>query len=268
VVSANDTRWLHVAWANAPFDGEFDSSYVRYQGREQRSEQWFGRPSRPGASALADTQVSRTGDEFSMALFPFSDSGGHFGWHTTGDEYTTTLHAGDQLLYQADTPPIGALPAVPTPATYRLTLNAKRSAPWSLYSTETTTTWTFASRRPPDGRTEHPALPQVDYRVPLDELNRAFAGHAYPLVLRVGQVPGAPARDIREVAAWASFNDGATWSRIDLLRLGHGIVLALVRHPRLADTTGAVSLRVRATDTAGNSVDQTLIRSYGLKAVG
>ncbi|HET9141094.1 PA domain-containing protein, partial [Actinophytocola sp.] len=268
LVSANDTRWWHIAWSNAPFDGEFDSSFVRYRGREHLTEQWFGRPSRPGVSALADTQVTRTGDEFTMAVFPFSDAGGHYGWNSAGDEYTTKLYAGNELLHESGAPPIGTFPALSTPATYRLTLDAKRSAPWSLYATETNTSWTFGSRRPPPNRTENPALPQVDYRIPLDERNRAFAGVMYPLALRVGHVPGASGRDIREVQAWMSANDGATWQRIDLIRLGHGTVIALVRHPRLADTTGAISLRVRATDAAGNGVDQTVIRAYGLKSLG
>ena len=161
--------------------------------------------------------------------------------------------------------PVGAFPASASPATYRLVLNGKRSAPWSLYSTETNTTWTFASSRPAAGKEERPALVQVDYDLPLDELNRAADRTAYTFRLAAGHVPGVSGPDIKTVQAWVSFNDGGTWKQIDLVSLGNGAVQATVQHPKLENTTGAVSLRVKATDTAGNSVDQTIIRAYGLK---
>jgi hypothetical protein len=84
--------------------------------------------------------------------------------------------------------------------------------------------------------------------------------------LTAGHIPGAenpPA--ITETQAWVSFNDGGTWRKIDLVALETGALQATVTHPRMENTTGAVSLRVRAVDAAGNSVDQTLYRAYGLK---
>ncbi|HEU5475926.1 MAG TPA: S8 family serine peptidase [Actinophytocola sp.] len=264
-VSANDTRWWHITWAHAPFDGEFDSSYVRYAGDERLTEQWFGRPSRPGASALADTQVSRTGNQFDIALFPFSDSGGHYGWHTAGDEYRTRLFAGSELLTENTAPPIGTFPALDSPATYRLSLDAKRATPWSRYATQTSTTWTFASAPPPDGEQERPPLLQVDYRLGLDLLNQAPDLTRYGFTITVDHVPGAAGPPIRQTQAWASFDDGKTWTEILLRGLPNGSYLASVWHPAASDTAGAVSLRVRATDAAGNAVEQTLVRAYGLK---
>ncbi len=52
------------------------------------------------------------------------------------------------------------------------------------------------------------------------------------------------------------------------MKLGNGTVLATVWHPKKQDSTGAVSLRVTANDTAGNAIDQTVIRAYGLRSVG
>jgi hypothetical protein len=265
LVSANDTRWWHIAWSHTPFDGEFDSTYTQYQPKALLTETWFGRVSRPGATALFDPQVARTEDEFAMAVFPHSDSGGHYGWGTGGDEYRTQLFAGAQLLKETNTPPFGTFPALATPADYRLVLDAKRANAWSSYSTETLTTWTFASRRPAAGKDEHPALPQVDYDLALDELNRAADQSAYTFRLSVGHVPGATGPAFRSTQSWVSFNDGGTWKKIDLVDLGDGSFQATVAHPRVANTTGAVSLRVKATDRAGNSIDQTLYRAYGLK---
>jgi subtilisin family serine protease len=267
LVSANDTRWWHIGWSNAPFDGEFDHAYTTYDGRSTLAETWFGRPSRPGASSLFEEQVSRSEDEFTMALFPYSDSGGHFGWSGTGDVFSTKLFSGTQLLKETTQFPFGTLPALSTPARYRLVFNGKRTNAWSTYATETNTTWSFSSSRPAKGEVERPALVQVDYDLPLDEFNKAPDRSAYTFRLTAGHLPGvenAPA--ITETQAWVSFNDGGTWRKIDLVALETGALQATVTHPRAVNTSGAVSLRVRAVDAAGNSVDQIIYRAYGLKA--
>jgi subtilisin family serine protease len=263
-VSANDTEWLHVAWSNAPFDGEFDHGYTGYSPRALLSETWFGRVSRPGPSALWGPAVSRTGDQFIMGLFPHSDSGGHFGWGGGTDVYSSKLFTDSQLLQEIPSFPVGSFPASASPATYRLVLSGKRSAPWSTYSTETNTTWTFNSSRPAAQETELPSLVQVDFDLALDELNRAPDQSAYTFRLTPGHVAGTSG-EIKTVQAWVSFNDGGTWRRIDLVALGNGAYQATVQHPKLPNTTGAVSLRVKATDTTGNALDQTVIRAYGLK---
>jgi hypothetical protein len=134
-----------------------------------------------------------------------------------------------------------------------------------LYSTETDTTWTFQSSRPDPGQTEHPALLQVGYDLKLNALNTTKAGTTFPVGINVGHIPGVtggPA--LQSVKAWVSFDDGATWKTINLVLQQSGTYLAVVQHPKLANTSGAVSLRVQAADAAGNSIDQTLIRAYGL----
>lgn len=268
LVSANDTKWWHIAWSHTPFDGEFDGAFTRYEPRATLAETWFGRVSRPGPAATFDPIFERTEDEFSMAVFPHSDSGGHYGWGTAGDTYRTQLFAGTQLLKETNTPPFGVFPALPDPASYRLFLDAKRANAWSSFSTETLTTWTFASSRPAAGKAEHPALPQVNFDLRLDELNRTVDRAAYTFRLSVGHIPGASGPAFRTTQAWVSFNDGGTWKKIDLVDLGDGSLQATVQHPKVENTTGAVSLRVKATDRAGNAVDQTVFRAYGLKSAG
>lgn len=48
-------------------------------------------------------------------------------------------------------------------------------------------------------------------------------------------------------------------------RDGDGRFQVMLKQPELAHTTGAVSLRVKAWDSAGNDVEQTVIRAYGLR---
>jgi subtilisin family serine protease len=261
-VSANDTQWWHLAWANAPFDGEFHDAYVSYRPGARLSEDWFGRVSRPGASAKLETQVNRTGNELDLALLPFSDAGGHHGWAYGGDTMSTKLYAGEKLLASTATAPIGTFPALDTPSSYRLEFTGKRETPWSLYGTDTSTTWRFTSK---PGE-ERPSVPQVDYDLDLDRANQARDRSLYTFWLKAGHVPGVNGPSIRKVQAWVSFDDGATWKEIGLLRFGGGSHLAVVKHPKASGDKAAVSLRVTATDSAGNSVDQTLIRAYGLGA--
>src|SRR5262249_37187654 len=93
------------------------------------AENWFGRVARPGATALVDNQASRTEDQFSLNLYPFCDSGGHYGWDTAGDTLDTKLFSGAQLLKETATAPLGAFPALPTPATYRPGVQRKAAQP-------------------------------------------------------------------------------------------------------------------------------------------
>lgn len=58
-----------------------------------------------------------------------------------------------------------------------------------------------------------------------------------------------------------SYDDGGTWQTVPVRRVD-GQWLAVLRHPAGA---GFVSLRATATDSAGNTVDQTIIRGYRLR---
>jgi hypothetical protein len=57
-----------------------------------------------------------------------------------------------------------------------------------------------------------------------------------------------------------SFDDGASWKAVHVKRDGRGWVADLDHPVRAA----YVSLRASAADLAGNSVEQTVIRAYGL----
>ena len=63
-----------------------------------------------------------------------------------------------------------------------------------------------------------------------------------------------------DVDAWISYDDGDSWQRLSLG--GHGTSRSTtLRHPRSA---GFASLRVRAEDRDGNTIDQTVLRAYGI----
>jgi hypothetical protein len=77
------------------------------------------------------------------------------------------------------------------------------------------------------------------------------------------QSPTAP--PIAGLRLWLSFDDGAHWEPAKLKARGGGEFEADVRYPRLSRTTGAVSLKAEAWDTADNRVEQTIERAYFLR---
>jgi hypothetical protein len=63
-----------------------------------------------------------------------------------------------------------------------------------------------------------------------------------------------------------SYDDGATWQPVQTRKSGRSEYTAVLNHPRLQNTTGAVSLRTEGVDAAGNTLKQTIKRAYGLTA--
>ncbi|MBM0233563.1 S8 family serine peptidase [Micromonospora sp. STR1_7] len=136
-------------------------------------------------------------------------------------------------------------------ATYRLEATTTRGAPDTL-STSVSVAWTFTSA--------HTSSPQ---RLPLttarptpalDDTNTARGGRMMTIPVALDRQAGSTAAPNRTLGVSASFDDGRTWVALPVLR---GV--ALIGHPR---RPGFVSLRLTATDTAGNSVTQTIQRAY------
>jgi hypothetical protein len=99
-------------------------------------------------------------------------------------------------------------------------------------------------------------LLSVDYDLDgLDLLNRAESKRESELRLSVRDQEGSV--KTKALKAWVSYDDGTSWKEAKV-RNGK----AEIKHPRGAEF---VSLRVRAADGAGNQVDQTVLRAYGLK---
>ena len=58
-----------------------------------------------------------------------------------------------------------------------------------------------------------------------------------------------------------STDDGATWRPATGLFAPDGTGNVMITHP---DTDGYVSVRIHADDSAGNAVDETVIRAYAV----
>jgi subtilisin family serine protease len=266
IVSADDTTWQHrvnyfYSWDNMnPLMGGMTQAPRRYRAGERVRDDWFEpviRPAIPrGVPGLVST---RDGDTLRLRIPEFTDgSGEHYGFLDDGEPESAAaaLYRNGQLVGQA---PYAwwDVPVSADPSTYRLDLRVERSNPEWRFSTRADTSWTFRSQR---GAATLPLL-QVDYRTEANLSNVLPAGRKSSIEFSVRNQQGPISARPK---AWVSYDDGATWREVGVNHRGQ----AVIDHPRLDRTNGFVALRVRASDNAGNSVEQTVLRAYGLTRSG
>ncbi len=179
----------------------------------------------------------------------------------------TTLQTADgKVIATSDQPGYGDF-TLPEPgrgsgeAAYKVTTDAYRQAPWSDLATRQHIDWTFSATRPSGDWTGLPLL-TVLYRTRLDDDNRAPTTTQH-IALSPRTNQDEPAPTIRRLTLQISYDDGTTWEGAPVSYTQHGWE-ATVRNP--SGSNGKyVSLRAYAEDTAGRTVDQTLVHAYGLK---
>ncbi|MFC6022526.1 S8 family serine peptidase [Plantactinospora solaniradicis] len=208
-------------------------------------------PSWPGA------WITRTGDEIVASVPMFGDGAGRPGRSVTEAERMTMYRNGVKV---GESDVLDAAFEVPSAAAdYRIEATAARGAPFSL-STRVDATWTFRSG-PATGETPvRLPLSTVRFSPVLDQENRAPAGRLFSVPVSVHRQPGSVGGGTRSLTVDVSYDDGVTWRKAHVLAVG-GTGVVLLQHPNRA---GFVSLRAAATDRAGNTVRQTVIRAYAI----
>ena len=146
------------------------------------------------------------------------------------------------------------------PGDYRVHARFESDPAFAL-STLVDAEWTFTSAHVPDGELVHLPMTAVRFSPDLDIENTAPAGRRFRVPISLDRQIGATPAKTRSLTVEASFDDGTTWHKLDVDRHGE-TAAALVQHPH---GNGFVSLRARATDSAGNSVRQTIIRAYRIQ---
>ncbi|MEU7526010.1 S8 family serine peptidase [Saccharothrix sp. NPDC042600] len=201
--------------------------------------------------------AGRSGDQIAVSMPMFTDQDPtHYGFSSV-DKAQTTLHR-DGVLVGESSYAGSVRAAVPAGrASYVLHAQATRSGVSDL-STSVTADWTFTS----DTVTGDPAalpLLAVRFAPTLDDRNRARAGRPFAFPVYVQRNGGGSVADVRTTVQ-VSYDDGASWRPAPLAKFGERW-LAAVSHPADAKY---VSLKASARDKAGNGVEQTIIRAYGL----
>jgi subtilisin family serine protease len=170
-----------------------------------------------------------------------------------GDAGTISLYQDGTLL---TTGPVTQPALVPLPdqaATYRLAAEVHRSdANWTL-STKVSSTWTFRSSAAAEGKAFPLLTARFDPGVNLH--NQAPGGVAFSFPAYVERQDGAS--KVTTFTVDVSYDDGKNWQAAKVVRDGDHWTVS-VRHP----LSGYASLRAWATDSEGNTVEQTVVRAY------
>ncbi|MEU8184653.1 S8 family serine peptidase [Micromonospora sp. NPDC049047] len=267
-VSADGSWWQHQVMHKITFmgDGRLTGGLAeqprRYSAADRVSETWHAPVIRPAVPAGGAVPVpTRTGDTLDLRVPEFVDAEGHYG-PAGGSEESDTV----EVRVSRDGKPLadlsGGWAPVPTTAArarYRLELSTKRSSAEWAYATRTDTAWEFTSARPAGDAATPLSLLQVDYRVPADLLGTVPGNRPHKVGVTLRQPAGVPAPTGTSVRVQVSFDGGVTWRNAPTSGSGTRYT-ATVPAGR-----GTVSLRVHATDRAGNSVEQTVLQAYGLR---
>ncbi|WP_092782913.1 S8 family serine peptidase [Actinokineospora terrae] len=211
-------------------------------------------------AALPDsdyTGVFREGDEIGVRIPLYSDQDPtHSGYSTTAAS-KTELFRGTELVARSDYG--GDLRAVlpPERAAYRLRAEGTREAPFDL-TTKQTAEWTFTTEHAPGDSAARVKLPVVRFAPSLDDHNQAKAGRVFvlPIYTQRSGDTGVSTPTLK-----ISYDDGATWHPAPVIANGAN-PFAILYHPASAKY---VSLKTTAKAADGATVDQTIIRAYGLK---
>lgn len=237
------------------FDGVIQSSQVRYRLGRTTTERWnvgvFG-PTFPAGAIDGPLAYRGTapglGDFMEFYLQLFADQAPNRQGDSRVSTSKLTLSRNGELI--GEVPEYyGGFLVPPGPGTYQLGIESSRP---STLSTQVSATWTF------DGSADGPLpLMAVRFAPDLDEHNRAKSGRLFTFPVYVQQQEDSPHGKLKRLRVQVSYDDGRTWKPVTLL--GNNAILF---HPR---GKGFVSLRATATDTKGNSLEQTIIRAYELK---
>ena len=257
-------QWIHDAiWYNGDAFIDFLGPWRDFAAGERVDERWFGAP-------LHARGYGDRGEDWMFAgVADLRDTGGHNGypWEWSEDPVATQafrLYRNGRLVASGRDPFLQVtVPA--TRASYRMERDLNLHGLTRLANVSRTRWW-FMSAAPP-GQEPYALLPllAVDYQAaPLGGRNGAVAGRPVTVDLRVARQEGAPDSPVVATDLWFSTDDGATWRKVGLKKLGQGRYRGWL--PGSALRAGSyVSLRTSARDAANSRIHQTLVRAFPVR---
>jgi hypothetical protein len=269
-------RQLTVGWGAYPLHTQPDVQTIDLGGILAGEFSMFPSAFRIGNRLSLGVRFRNT-DFVTLDVNPFSDNyPGHIGLaHGTGAY--AIYQNGVRIAHGNPSDGIGPVRLTARPSLIRFTMTTRWRLRLLRLSRTSSTTWTWHSRRQP-GATVPPdwtcgfgkpitrcavqPMMTLDYHIRRLALDGTAPAGRQVIGLDVGHIqPGGQSR-ISRVTVAVSFNAGRTWQRAAVTALGGG-------HFRIAFTArpGAyVMLRTSATDAAGDSINQTIPRSYQIAA--
>jgi subtilisin family serine protease len=170
------------------------------------------------------------------------------------DSGSISLYRDGVLVQTVPVPDAARIDVPDAGGSYRLSAHTSRDVHWWPLATTVSAQWTFHSAVADDGK----PLPLLTARFDpaVDLRNRAPGGGTFSFASYVER-QGADRVQITAYKVDVSYDDGRSWQPATVTRAGNHWTVR-VRHP----AEGYASLRATATDAAGNSVRQTVLRAY------
>lgn len=290
--------WSSQIWTNLnQFSGSYTDDYRGYADGQHVTQQWNRYPLHPapdttrgGAAAVFPTltSASRSGNELDLAMTPFSDNQfGHLGAGFFGNGNATVTGTyqvdqnGTEIAHGGAVNGIPGITLSSRPSVLRFVLNASRASSFFRLSPSSQTIWTWRSAR--DAAARVPAAWYCSYEFVKDQVKYLRQCAVQPLMTLSYNVhglslsglakPGAQVIDVTAghiqlartpaitgATAQVSYNDGDSWQAAGVTAEGGGHFRVAYSAPAGVDVT----LRVTATDAAGGSISETIVRAYGV----
>ena len=201
--------------------------------------------------------------DYAICVPMFSDGVGHTGYPGAGEAaYRTRFTTGGTTLLDkkfdiCELPSGAGLKNRPT-ARYRLSIDASRSAAVYRVGTRMSAVWDFTLR--PVSSTEIGTMPlsAVRFTPKLSLNSTAKAGTRITVPVTVEGAATARGA-LRSLTVKVSYDGGRSWKNTPVRTTANGRRAVTLTQPR---TPGSVSFKATATDTKGNTVNQTMINAY------
>lgn len=246
--------------------------FPTYRRGDHTTLEFLKAPYSPGVSGghqpNSQRGTTRQGDVIAFNYAAFTDAAGNWLGSLPDASVSTTLYADDTELY--GTPlTYGEVPVPATSNRYRLVSDVTNTGSVVGLMSSAHTEWTFRSAHTGEDPKVLPLL-DIDYtdisdarsgRSALDYTNSARRGDRVSLDLSIAHQPGSSAGAVDRVSVQFSDDDGETWQNAAVEKHPGGRYTATYSHPYKGEF---VSLKVHATDTDGNTTDQTLTHAYRL----
>lgn len=251
-----ETRYNQYA-ADGTFQTQFFSNHETYEPGKRYTVTW--QKAVPGPRFGRTTFVARDGNRLSFNVPMAGDQAGHTGY-SLYDTSRVAFYYGDQKLVELNYPWSDASGIVPAAeSTYRLEYSAERSAANGGFGlgTSISGSWTFRSGEV----SGHAALglSAFDFAPIVDQTN---TGSLPVLPMRLVRQPGATSSAVRSVSVEVSYDDGGSWRKVRLVRVGRDAWVVPLPGGGRPKGEGYVSLRASAGFADGGAVEYRVIRGY------